>query len=556
MKTRDLEWYDLFHMGGTRRDFLRLTGGVTGLVALGPLAACGAERSVALSANPFTLGVASGDPSPDGVVLWSRLARSALEAAGAADQAIGVDWEVSEDEGFTRIARSGSALATPRLGHSVHVELAGLEPGRDYFYRLMAGGQVSPVARTKTAPALGAAVDRFRFAFASCQHYEHGLFTALRHLADENVDLIVHLGDYIYEMSYGENLVRHHDAPEPLTLDEYRARYTMYRSDPNLIAAHASAPWVVTWDDHEVDNDYASDVAQDGQTVAELLLRRAAAYQAFYEFMPLRQASMPVGPDAQMYRRLRFGNLIEMDVLDTRQYRSDQPCGDSGGLSCAQHIAPEQSILGARQRDWLFEGLAATDARWNVLAQQVMVARLRRNNADGDETWSMDKWDGYPAERQAMLGVLAEVGTPNPIVLTGDIHSNYVADLHTDFDDLSSPIAATELVGTSITSNGDGQDMTPRWRAPTLEQSAPQVLQRPAGLRDRRGDSRAVDQRVQDRAGGHRAGGCVGDARNVRGGKWEAGRAGGVTVATRLWWRRSYVGLRTPIVTTFTVSAG
>ena len=461
MKTHDVEWYDLFHLRGTRRDFLRLTGGVTGVVALGSLSACGRERSLALSANPFTLGVASGDPSPDGVVLWSRLARSALEAAGAADQAVGVDWEIAEDEGFTRIARSGSALATPQLGHSVHIELAGLEPGREYFYRLMAGGQVSPVARTKTAPALGAAVDRFRLAFASCQQYEHGLYTALRHLADEDVDLIVHLGDYIYEVSYGQNLVRHHEAPEPLTLDDYRARYTMYRSDPNLIAAHESAPWVVTWDDHEVDNNYANDVAEDEQTVAELLLRRAAAYQAFYEFMPLRRASMPVGPDAQIYRRLRFGNLIEMDVLDTRQYRSDQPCGDRRQPSCVQHIAPEQSILGARQRDWLFEVLAATDARWNVLAQQVLVARLRENSADGDETWAMDMWDGYPAERRAMLGLLAEVGTPNPIVLTGDIHSNWVADLHTDFDDLSSPIVATEFAGTSISSGGNGQDMNP-----------------------------------------------------------------------------------------------
>ena len=460
MKTYDLEWYDLFKLRGTRRDFFRLTGSVTGLVALGALSACGTERSLALSANPFTLGVASGDPSPDGVVLWSRLARSALEAAGAADQAVAVDWEIAEDESFTRITRSGSALATPQLGHSVHIELVGLEPGREYFYRLMAGGQASPVARTKTAPALGAAVDRFRFAFASCQHYEHALFTALGHLADENLDLIVHLGDYIYELSYGRNNVRSHGAPEPLTLDDYRARYTLYHSDPNLMAAHASAPWVVTWDDHEVDNNYANDVAEDEQTVAELLLRRAAAYQAFYEFMPLRQASMPVGPDAQMYRRLRFGNLIEMSVLDTRQYRSDQPCGDGRRPSCVQHIAPEQSILGARQRDWLFEGLAATDARWNVLAQQVMMARMRGTDADGDETWSMDMWDGYPAERQALLGVLAEVGTPNPVVLTGDIHSHWVADLHTDFDDLSSPVVATELTGTSISSGGDGQDMT------------------------------------------------------------------------------------------------
>ena len=461
MKTYDLEWYDLFHLSGTRRDFFRLTGSVTGLVALGALSACGTERSLALSANPFTLGVASGDPSPDGVVLWSRLARSALEPAGAADQAVAVDWEIAEDEGLTRLTRSGSALATPQLGHSVHIELAGLEPGREYFYRLMAGGQASQVARTKTAPAPGAAVDRFRFAFASCQHYEHALFTALGHLADENLDLIVHLGDYIYELSYGRNNVRSHGAPEPLTLDDYRARYTLYHSDPNLIAAHASAPWVVTWDDHEVDNNYANDVAEDEQTVAELLLRRAAAYQAFYEFMPLRRASMPVGPDAQMYRRLRFGNLIEMNVLDTRQYRSDQPCGDGRRPSCAQHIAPDQSILGARQRDWLFEGLAATDARWNVVAQQVMMARLRGYDADGDQTWAMDLWDGYPAERQALLGVLAEVGTPNPIVLSADLHSNWVTDLHTDFDDLSSPIVATELACTSLSSGGNGLDMGP-----------------------------------------------------------------------------------------------
>ena len=459
MKTRELEWYDLFHTRGTRRDFVRLTGAVTGLVGLGVLPACRADRR-RLSANPFTLGVASGDPSPDGVVLWSRLARSALEVVGAVDEDIGVAWEIADDEGFRQITQSGYSTAVPQLGHSIHVEVTGLEPGREYFYRMTTGGQESPVGRTKTAPALDAPVDRFRFAFASCQHYEHGLYTALRHLADENVDLIVHLGDYIYEMSYGENLVRHHETSEPTTLEDYRARYTMYRSDPNLMAAHASAPWVVTWDDHEVDNNYADDIAQDEQTVEELLLRRAAAYQAFYEFMPLRRAAMPIGPDAQLYRRLRFGNLIEMDVLDTRQYRSDQPCGDGSYPSCAQHISPDQSMLGARQRDWLFEGLATTDARWNVLAQQVLVARMRGSNEDGDETFAMDMWDGYPAERQAMLAQFADVGTPNPIVLTGDIHSNWVADLHTDFDDLTSPIVATELVGTSISSSGDGQDMT------------------------------------------------------------------------------------------------
>jgi len=458
MKAHDLEWYDLFHMRGTRRDFLRLTGSVTGLVTLGALPACGTERSVSLSSNPFLLGVASGDPSPDGVVLWTRLARSALVPVGAVAENLGVGWEIAEDDGFRRIIQSGSATATPQLGHSVHVEVTGLEAGREYFYRMTTGGQQSPVGRTKTAPALGASVDRFRFGIASCQQYEYGFYTALRHMADENFDLIVHLGDYIYERSYGSNPVRSHEGPVVMTLDEYRARYTTYRSDADLMAAHASAPWVVTWDDHEVDNDYADDIAQDDQPVDEFLLRRAAAYQAFYEFMPLRRSSMPVGPDMQLYRRLRFGSLLEMNVLDTRQYRSDQPC--AGAPTCAQHIAPDQSILGAEQRNWLFAGLADTGARWNVLAQQVMMARLRGINDDGDETWSMDKWDGYPSERQATLELLAEVGTPNPIVLTGDIHSNWVADLHTDFDDLSSPIVGTELVGTSITSGGDGQDMS------------------------------------------------------------------------------------------------
>jgi alkaline phosphatase D len=299
---------------------------------------------------------------------------------------------------------------------------------------------------------------QLNFAFASCQHYEQGLFTGLGHMAREELDLIVHLGDYIYEYGGIDGKVRKHTGPEITTLEHYRNRYGQYQTDPHLQAAHAHCPWLVTWDDHEVDNDYADDIAQDDQPVDEFLLRRAAAYQAFYEFMPLRRSSMPVGPDMQLYRRLRFGSLLEMNVLDTRQYRSDQPC--AGAPTCAQHIAPDQSILGAEQRNWLFAGLADTGARWNVLAQQVMMARLRGINDDGDETWSMDKWDGYPSERQATLELLAEVGTPNPIVLTGDIHSNWVADLHTDFDDLSSPIAATELVGTSITSGGDGQDMS------------------------------------------------------------------------------------------------
>ncbi len=249
MKTRDLQWYDLFHLKGTRRDFLRVGPGVAGLVALGAMPACGRGRLIRFSSDPFALGVGSGDPLPRGVVLWSRLAPAALEGAGALAEVVTVDWEIAEDEAFGRMVQTGSAMALPELGHSVHVEVEGLQSGRVYFYRMIAGGEASPVGRTKTAPPSDASLDEFRFAFASCQHYEQGLFTALRHLSNEDLDLIVHLGDYIYEGPPSPDRVRQHEGPEIMTLDDYRARYTTYRSDSDLQAAHAAAPWVVTWDD-------------------------------------------------------------------------------------------------------------------------------------------------------------------------------------------------------------------------------------------------------------------------------------------------------------------
>ncbi len=456
-----LQWYDLFHLRGTRRDFLRVGRNVAGLVALGAMPACGGGRRIPWSSDPFTFGVASGDPLPRGVVLWTRLAPGALESAGALSDLVAVDWEIAEDEAFTRVARTGSAVALPELGHSVHVEVEGLQPGREYFYRMITGGEASPVGRTKTAPPSDAPLDEFRFAFASCQHYEQGLFTALRHLANEDLDLIVHLGDYIYEGAATSDRVRQHEGPEIMTLDDYRARYTTYRKDADLQAAHAAAPWVVTSDDHEVDNDYAAEISIIGASPETFLLRRAAAYQAFYEFMPLRRSSMPAGPDMLLYRRLRFGDLVEMNVLDTRQYRSPLPCGGGGNRpTCAAHVSDGQTILGQEQRRWLFEGLAASRARWNVLAQQVMVARLRGINDEGSETWSMDKWDGYPAERRALLDLLAEENTPNPIVLTGDIHSNWVMDLKRDFTEESSDIVGAEFAGTSLSSGGNGSVMT------------------------------------------------------------------------------------------------
>lgn len=459
-KTSSPRWWDLFDARGTRRDFLRVGAAAAGAIGLGTLPGCGTRR-LRFPDDPFTLGVASGDPLPDGVVLWSRLAPDAVLGAGAAGESIDVSWEISADDSFRTIVRSGSALASPDLGHSVHVEAQGLEAGRDYFYRFIAGDDASPVGRTRTAPPAGAATDRLRFAFASCQHYEQGYYTALQHLAAEHPDFVVHLGDYIYETAAVEGRVRQHGPTEVTTLDGYRERYTLYRSDPALQAAHQAAPWIVTTDDHEVDNNYAGATPNDDLDPRTFLLRRAAAYQAFYEFLPVRRSSMPVGPDMPLYRRLDFGSLLQMNVLDTRQYRDDQPCGDRFKPSCPDHVDAERSILGASQRSWLTDGFATSTARWNVLAQQVLMARFRTYDDAGREIWSMDKWDGYPADRQRVLDAMKGSGVSNPVVLTGDIHSNWVARLLEDFDDESSAVVATEFAGTSLTSGGNGLPSSP-----------------------------------------------------------------------------------------------
>jgi alkaline phosphatase D len=459
---RDTQWYDLFHKRGTRRDLLRVGGSVAGLLALASVPACRADsRLRTIGSYPFKLGVASGDPEPDLVVLWTRIDREALESIGAHETSVAIGYELARDDNFREIVRTGSAIAYPEFGHSISAEVGGLDPDHEYFYRMIVGGEVSPVGRTKTAPAPGSTPDRMKFAFASCQDYEDGYFTALQHLAQEDLDFIVHLGDYIYESAeHDQDAVRHHTGPEIQTLQQYRDRYIQYRSDPALQAAHAATAWVVTLDDHEVDNDWADDSTEDDQSPEQFLLRRAAAFQTYFEFMPLRQASMPSGPNIQLYRRLRFGNLMEMSILDTRQYRSNQPCLGRNSPSCPTHISPDQSILGTNQREWLFEGLTRSEARWNVLSQQVLVARLLGRDDEGQETWSMDKWDGYPLERSAMINLMADAGTPNPVILTGDIHSNWVTDLKRDFEDPSSEIVGSEFVCTSLSSGGDGQDMT------------------------------------------------------------------------------------------------
>lgn len=409
-----------------------------------------------LSGYPFTLGVASGDPSPDGMVLWTRLAPKPLDGGDMPPEPVPVSWQIAEDEAMTKVVQSGTAIALPASAHAVHVELAGLKPDRWYWYRFAVGADVSPLGRTRTMPLADANPTRLRFAFASCQHYETGLFTLYEHMAKEDLDLVVHLGDYIYEYGGQDKRVRKHIGPECTTLDGYRTRYAQYKTDPALQAMHAAVPWLVTPDDHEVEDNFASAIAGHGKVSPEdFLKRRAAAYQAYYEHMPLRAPAVPSGPDMKLYRRVGFGRLAEFFVLDTRQYRTDQPCGDGNKAPCGGELEPTATLMGEAQRDWLFTGLAASPARWNVLAQQVMMARVDRKPGEG-VLYSMDQWPGYEVDRRRVLKFLGEKRIANPVVLTGDIHTNWVNDLITDFDDLGGRTVASEFVGSSISSGGDG----------------------------------------------------------------------------------------------------
>ena len=452
-----------------RRAFLQLAASAATACALPRWAWSNAPS---LSTHPFALGVASGDPAPDGVVLWTRLV---LADAAQLQTAHTVRWEVAHDARFAQIVQKGEAPALPQLGHSVHVELRGLAPGRWYHYRFMLGDAVSTVGRTRTAPAAGDLPGAVRVAFASCQRWEHGHYAAWRHLAADQPDLVLFLGDYIYEYATPKNasdLARTHSLKLATTLADYRDRYALHKSDPALQAAHATCPWAVTWDDHEVQNDYAAGAGRgDG---AGFLAMRGAAWQAFYENMPLRAASLarPFADtrwDAlQVYRRLRWGRLAHIHLLDGRQYRSWQACrtpesasaGAVRGGGCADLADPARTYLGAAQEQWLDAGLAsdaaAPDAtRWSVVAQQTLFSP--RHYPSG--TVTTDNWDGYPAGRARLLQSVARHPPRNTVLLGGDIHQNYVCRVHADADRPDSAVIASEFCGTSISSrSGTTQD--------------------------------------------------------------------------------------------------
>jgi alkaline phosphatase D len=452
--------------GISRRLFLAHGAALAALPSLAARTAA-ADKKVTFAADPFALGVASGDPDAASVVLWTKLAPKPLDPdGGMKPEPVPVAWAVAEDEGMKKVVARGTATATPQLGHAVHAEAGGLKPDRWYFYRFTAGDAQSPVGRTRTLPAADAAPDRLRFAFASCQHYEQGLFTAYEQMAKDDLDLVFHLGDYIYEYAPADKRVRKHTGPAKnkiTTLADYRERHAQYRADPLLRGMHARCPWFVTWDDHEFDNNYADEV-QENQPKgvakadpAEFLERRAAADQAYYEFMPLRPRSLPRGPDMLLYRKASFGRLAEFFVLDTRQYRTPQPNGDGIKPLVGEALRPTNTLLGRKQRGWLDAGLLSSVGTWNVLAQQVMMGMVEITSA-GRAGFSMDQWPGAAYERMALVKFLADRKVPNPVVLTGDIHSNWVNDLRVDDRKADAPVVATEFVGTSISSGGNGTD--------------------------------------------------------------------------------------------------
>ncbi len=450
------------HLDGrvSRRLFLAY-GATLAALPLWNTQSTAADRKISFPNNPFSLGVASGDPDSTSVILWTKLAPSPTEPdGGMKPEILPVQWELSNDETMANPLAQGTAHATPQLGHSVHVEATGLAPDHWYWYRFRCGDAISPIGRTRTMPLPSSNPEMLRFAFASCQHYEQGLFTAYQQMAKDNLDLVVHLGDYIYEYPGSTKRIRTHNGPSKakiITLAEYRQRHMQYRSDPHLQAMHAKCPWFLTWDDHEFDNNYANSVSEKkGIDPATFLIQRAAAYQAYYEMMPLRESCLPKGPDLKLYRTANFGRLAAFQVLDTRQYRTDQPNGDGSKPLNEAALDPNNSLLGKEQRAWLDSRLIASNATWNVLAQQVMMGMVRSAFLGDEPKFSMDQWPGAAHERMALVKFLADRKVPNPVVLTGDIHSNWVNELRVDDRDPTTPIVATEFVGTSISSGGNG----------------------------------------------------------------------------------------------------
>lgn len=451
-----------------RRHLLQRLSAGAAAVALGalfsPRLSGDTRRAVAASFDdyPFKLGVASGQPRPDSVVIWTRLAPSPmLPLGGLPPVPVEVRWEVAEDSGLARVTASGSIAALPEHAHSVHVDVNGLRPGREYFYRFQSGEAQSPIGRTRTTPAADADVSRLRVALASCQHYEYGHYAAHREIAARDLDCVLFVGDYIYETNLSPLLaMRRHEGPPPVTLDDYRRRHAHYKLDADLRAAHAAHPWILTWDDHEVQNDYAADHASELHK-EEFVRRRVAAYKAYFEHLPFSPAQRPQRQHMRMHDRYSFGRLADLWALDGRQFRSNQACNDSGRSGgrlltpwqCSELGDARRTMFGAEQERWLAQGLTQTPRQWKLLAQGSQISSSGLDTPLGRTVYS-DGWDGYPQARERLLQTVADARLADVVCLGGDVHRHVAAPLRLVPNDEHSPAVASEFVTSSITTQG------------------------------------------------------------------------------------------------------
>jgi alkaline phosphatase D len=451
-----------------RRLFLRHTLGTVGAsLSLALLPGHELRAARRFGTDPFTLGVASGDPSHDGIVLWTRLAPVPAEPGHLGEQRIPVRWQVATDSGMRHVVAHGVAAALPELAHSVHVQVSGLRPGRDHFYRFSVRAEESAIGHFRTAPAAHEMLRELQFAFVTCQDWASGYFTAYRDLLANDLDLVLHLGDYSYEYGIDPGLRRGMPVPagfeaEAADLRTYRLRHTLYKLDRDLQAVHAKFPFATIWDDHEVANDYSGVAPEYAQPSPAFRSRRLAAYQAWYEHMPIRlhRQQAPQQASFGIYRRLRYGTLAEFNLLDDRRYRSDNPCGDGESLRCELALTGAYTMLGRRQEQWLARGFEQSNARWNIIAQQLLMAELEHATIRPNWYWN-DAWDGYPKARERLLNDVLGSKLHNPVVLTGDWHSTFVNDLKLDFKNPNAPTIATEFVTPAITSGGDATPYGP-----------------------------------------------------------------------------------------------
>ncbi len=483
----------------SRRDVLR-AGGLAAVVGASSPTLAAASTPPRLPAaradnRAFRHGVASGDPLPGGILLWTRVTTGddALPGSGSG-QDVTVRWEMATTPSFRRVIAAGSVTTGAWRDHTVKAEATGLAAATTYFYRFRAGGSTSAVGRTRTAPAVGWPVDRLRMGVVSCANLQAGWFSAYRHLAArDDLDLVLHLGDYLYEYAPGEYqardvVVRPHDpATEMTTLEHYRRRHAQYKTDPDLQALHAAAPWVVTWDDHESANDAWSGGAENHKEGSEgsWAGRRGFSQQAYAEWMPVRYEA-----GGHLYRRLAMGSLASISMLDLRTYRSQQ----ADSLVDPAIADPSRTITGPEQMDFLLDGLADTAAQWKLVGNPVMIAPVRfpsglssqvsegvrsltgpvsAGPAEGGVPYNVDQWDGYTADRQRVLGHLRDRGIRDSVFLTGDIHSAWACDLPADPATyaVTGDSVATELVCTSVTSDNldDILKVPPRTASQTVE---------------------------------------------------------------------------------------